>query len=254
MKKLCLTAIIFMVLCLNPGNALTPEEIGLVAQNITVVIKGVTPGTGVIIAKRQNTYFVLTARHVIETEDEYTIDAPDGRSYPLNYKKVQKNKTLDLAVFEFTSNAAYNVANLGDSDRLSLGSMISVYGFPNGEQRFSSGTISEVIDNGDSGYNLIYQAPTKPGMSGGPVLNSLGQLVGIHGQGEGEKIKSAGKTIALKDGFNKGIPIQLFKNWNLKTKYVPLGVTAPTVVDEPTPIPKPSSGAPGFVCPGTNCK
>lgn len=54
-----------------------------------------------------------------------------------------------------------------------------------------------------SGYSLIYNSITQPGMSGGAVLNSDGQLVAIHGRGDKD-------TDGQKTGFNLGITIERF--------------------------------------------
>jgi hypothetical protein len=48
------------------------------------------PGSGVIIARQGQTYYVLTAEHVVATEDEYEIITSDGKKYRLDYKNVKK--------------------------------------------------------------------------------------------------------------------------------------------------------------------
>ncbi|OCQ97929.1 hypothetical protein BCD67_02005 [Oscillatoriales cyanobacterium USR001] len=52
------------------------------------------------------------------------------------------------------------------------------------------------------GYALIYNNITQPGMSGGPVLNEEGQVIGIHGQGD--------QRNGIKSGLNLAIPIKRF--------------------------------------------
>ena len=53
-------------------------------------------------------------------------------------------------------------------------------------QRFSPGEIVTVQPpDPDRGYGLFYTSATAVGMSGGPVFNNQGQVIGIHGRGEG---------------------------------------------------------------------
>ena len=59
----------------------------------------------------------------------------------------------------------------------------------------------------EQGYGLIYNNPTLPGMSGGPVLDELGRVVGIHGRAEQVRNDSEWE----KTGFNLGIPIWSYR-------------------------------------------
>lgn len=84
------TAIAFpgSVIAQTPSH---PEYTGVVkkvdeiAQQITVSInsKNNGNGSGVIVASEGNTYYILTAAHVVKNPDEYTLVAPDGQSYPV---------------------------------------------------------------------------------------------------------------------------------------------------------------------------
>ncbi len=70
------------------------------------------------------------------------------------------------------------------------------------------------------GYELVYTNLSHPGMSGGPVLDTQGRLIGIHGRADGKKIspedsnKIVGQglnetgLVRVKIGFSVGIPIQ----------------------------------------------
>jgi serine protease Do len=55
--------------------ALSSAEVSNAAEQVTVLIDGQSPGSGVIIRREGNTYTVLTARHVVETKDS-TILSP----------------------------------------------------------------------------------------------------------------------------------------------------------------------------------
>jgi tetratricopeptide (TPR) repeat protein len=201
------------------------QQIDKIAEKITVLIDSPEPGSGVIIKKEGNTYTVLTAFHVVKNRNfQYAIVTLDGQRYSLNYQTVkQLSNKIDLAVLQFTSSKIYEVAKLGNSDILERRTNVYVAGFPkataNVKLSFYDCRDGQVIANAsqvtvDNGYNLIYDNPTLSGMSGGAVLNDQGEVIAIHGQGEGsidiafDKINTSSATV--KSGRNSGIPIKIF--------------------------------------------
>lgn len=203
---------------LAPAQALSVTEISTLAETITVRIDGQNSGSGVLIKQQDSTYTVLTAAHVVATEDEYDVITSDNKRYPLTYSRVKKFPDVDLALVEFTSSQSYPVAKLGDSRRIKAGESIFVSGFPlptaaitESIWNFSKG---EVTANAKrplaDGYGLVYSNNTLPGMSGGAVLDSQGQLIGIHGRADAEQQVQKTETVYVKTGFNLGIPINTF--------------------------------------------
>ncbi len=194
--------------------------IAALAKSMTVIIQGQNPGSGIIIAKQGNTYSVLTAKHVLATEDTYQIVTPEGTVYPLNYNQVTKLPNLDLALAQFTSSEYYPVAIMGNSDTTTEGTGVYISGWPHpGEAitqrifQITSGKLSgRAMGAAEDGYELVYTNVTRSGMSGGPVFDETGVLIGIHGRAEGEPIYNpeTGDTVAVKSGFNLGIPLNLF--------------------------------------------
>jgi tetratricopeptide (TPR) repeat protein len=186
------------------------ETVYQTASQFTVLIGGQNPGSGVIFAKTGNTYYVLTAKHVVATPDEYQVVTPDRKEHPINYSGVKKLPNVDLAVVQFTSNQSYSVARLGDSQQVKQGANVYVSGWPIPEQAITKSTnlITEGkvagLQVGDAdGYELMYGNSTAPGMSGGPVIDTSGRVIGIHG-------RAAGNQESGKVGINLGIPINLF--------------------------------------------
>lgn len=202
--------------------ALEPPQIYEIAENTSVLIDGQNPGSGVIVAKQGKTYYVLTAKHVVKTEDEYYIITPDNQRYLLDYEKVIKIDNVDLAVIEFSSEEKYHIAQLGNLSETFPGMEVFIYGFPNpGREittripQFTTGKITAKATELNDGYGLIYTNVTRAGMSGGPILNSSGQVVGIHGRAESEnnpdgQVNESGIATSGKIGFNLGIPITTF--------------------------------------------
>ncbi|MGI2906171.1 trypsin-like peptidase domain-containing protein [Tolypothrix sp. VBCCA 56010] len=176
------TAIV--IVQLQIATALKSTEVSPIAEQITVRIDGAGTGSGVIIERQGNTYTILTNLHVVQEKGSYTVQTPDGKKYTFNRSQVQSLPGVDLAVFQFTSNQNYSVAEKGTSENLPLGTTIYVAGYPQGSSSISflSGSISSRETNPKDGYAFVYIVPAFPDMSGGPILDEQGKLVGIHGR------------------------------------------------------------------------
>jgi serine protease Do len=195
-------------------------EVGQIAKNVTVLIDGQDTGSGVMIQKNNQTYTVLTAWHVLENPGNYAIVPTNGKRYTLNYKTVRRLEGVDLAIAQFTSSESYSTAQLGNSNTLQEGMTLYVAGFPGAgstinstSYNFTQGQLT-ARSNGtqNNGYSLVYTNKTLPGMSGGPVFNPEGLLVGIHGSADGESqtLEKLNTRVFVKTGFNLGIPINTF--------------------------------------------
>ncbi len=200
----------------QPLLAQNAERVGIIARQVTVRIDadGQQAGSGAIIAAEGNTYYVLTAKHVIISNRDYEIITADGKTYGIESSQVIRLPEVDLAIIAFTSSTRYTPVQLGDSDRLQLGTSIYVAGWPKlsgtPSLQFTPGQISG-RERQTEGYELGYTNTTSEGMSGGPVLDENGFLVGIHGQAEGQEITNEqGQNLRVKPGFNWGIPFKVF--------------------------------------------
>lgn len=209
--------------------ALTPREVEAIAKGITVRIDGESAGSGVIIDRQGNKYFVLTNRHVVNRPGRYEIQTPDGKRYPVYYK--QEIPGLDLAVLQFESDNSYNTAKLGNSDEMTGAIAVYVSGWadklPGVNERtyqFSGGQITSRLQNPENGYALMFTNPTIPGTSGGPMLDEDGRLVGINGKATFDQ--------TTQRTFSFGIPINSFQSTRNTLK--PLEESSPTVAQQPT--------------------
>ncbi len=225
--------------------SLSPAEVATIAQEITVLIQ--VPGgsgSGVIVNSQGNTYFVLTAGHVvanINSGEKADLTTHDGQIHGINLGTISNLPGVDLSIVEFTSNGSYLSANIGNSDEAGNLTKVFVAGFPYSGQAIQQGffiTPGVIVNRNSSnndGYELVYDNNTREGMSGGPILNEQGQVIGIHGRAEGTEIQGQ----RVKARFNLGIPIKTFVQLAQR-----VGVNLDSSVATPSPPPPPPKTTP----------
>ncbi len=204
-------------------------------------------GSGVIVASDGNSYSVLTAAHVVKKIQDLRVITHDQRTYTISPSDIKRSEGTDLAVVKFTSTQRYDVATLGNYS-VSDGAVVFPGGWPApwkiGSQQWQwqlnpgfirSKEEGEFITQDkrsfskiDGDYDLIYSSNTYGGMSGGPVFDSAGRVIGIHGKAEG-----IGKNIL---GNSLGISIRTFlgiaERLNVpKHSLQPIAIEAPGNLD-----------------------
>lgn len=154
-------------------------------------------GSGFLIRQTGNKYFVVTNQHVLRAgQAPYKIEAPDGRVYRAKVvpNLVATDYQYDLAVLSFEADTIYSTARIGSSLFLEVGEPIFAAGFPqresseppgakSSELALKSGRVAIILDRAlTEGYQIGYTNDVKKGMSGGPVLNSRGEVIAINGK------------------------------------------------------------------------
>lgn len=216
----------FALVQVQTAQAISKAEISKTAQSVTVMIQDPqnpqNPGSGVIIKREGQTYTVLTAQHVVKSSTGFTVMTPDDKKHPMTQGSIQTFPNVDLALIRFTSAETYSTAKIGDSAQSPSGTASFVAGFPGKtevrsepEYYFTSGEIAANANKPrKDGYAIAYNNPTLPGMSGGPVLNEKGELIGIHGRAESTPVPQNAKiredVYVLKTEFNYAVPINTF--------------------------------------------
>lgn len=201
------------------------DSIQHIAKTITVELNSDYPGSGVIVSRVGSIYYVVTAKHVLEVDKIDSIITSDGQSHQLSECCIEKFDQIDLALVQFTSNLEYPTATLA-YPQTGREQFVFISGFPAAgidvssyEWKVRSGTVitpEEALAFTDrpfsDGYELFYTNVAEPGMSGGPILDTDGRVIGIHGRSDGLRIYdgSLEQMRRLRIGISSGIPTQEF--------------------------------------------
>ena len=187
------------------AQALSPEEINLRAKQTIVRIDGAGTGSGTLIDYSDNVYTVLTNWHVVKDGGNYIVQTIDGRTHSIDPATIKQLPGLDLAILKFNSDRSYQMVELGDSSNLSEGQNVYFAGYP-GELReednryyrfFTANLVGILPKMTAQGYSLIYNGEAFPGMSGGPVFNKNGLMIGIHGEANIHALSGATSNYAI---------------------------------------------------------
>jgi len=139
-------------------------------------------GTGVIVDGRG---YILTNHHVVDKVQGIEVHLYDGTR--LAARVIQTDREMDLAVIKVDAGHALVPATIGRSDDLMLCETVITVGNAFGyENTISKGVVSALkrnvtLSDDQKYFNLIQtDACINPGNSGGPLINILGELIGIN--------------------------------------------------------------------------
>jgi len=157
-------------------------------------------GSGVIVDAENG--YVVTNFHVVASADEVQVVLHDGRT--LKAEWVRPDPETDLAVVKISADGLVE-APLGDSDQAKAGQWVLAFGSPRGlDQTVTAGIISATAREygGMSAYQNAIQidAAINRGNSGGPLVNTRGEVIGIN------------NAIASTSGGNEGIGFAVASN------------------------------------------
>lgn len=147
-------------------------------------------GSGIIISKSDEELFIVTNNHVVEGASELTVQFINNKSVDATIKGTSKSK--DIAVISVKLNELdeetikeIKIATIGNSDEIKVGNGVIAIGNALGYgQSVTTGVISALerevtIDNYTNSMIQI-DAAINGGNSGGALLNSKGEVIGIN--------------------------------------------------------------------------
>lgn len=184
-------------------------------------------GSGVIVSSDG---YILTNHHVIDGAQDIKVDMNDGRT--LDAKLVGSDPPSDLALLKI-SGSGLPYLTLGDSDKVRIGDVVLAIGNPlNVGQTVTMGIISAKGRSNPAGSPgsgnfedfLQTDAPINHGNSGGALVNTVGELIGINSQiAPGQGGGSIGIGFAIPSNMARTVMEQLQKTG--KVRRGQLGIT-----------------------------
>ena len=135
-------------------------------------------GSGVIISADG---YIVTNNHVVEGADELTVTLNDNREF--NARIIGTDKTTDLALIKIDGKDLPTLP-IGDSEKLKVGEWVIAVGNPfNLNNTVTAGIVSakarSLYANGVESF-IQTDAAINAGNSGGALVNTQGELVGIN--------------------------------------------------------------------------
>lgn len=147
---------------------ITPAVVSIEAQTDD----GMSSGTGCIVSKNG---LILTGFHVIEGSKDIDVTTFGGQIYKA---EIIAKLERDLALIKIEPKKPLITIPLGDSEGVKVGQKVLAIGNPFG---FNNTLTQGIISRIDYSKNRIQtDAAINPGCSGGPLLNTSGEVIGIN--------------------------------------------------------------------------
>jgi S1-C subfamily serine protease len=165
-------------------------------NSVVLVVAGTKSGSGFVYRVEAGKGYIVTNYHVVEGAENnvHVTFFIDGKPVKVSATVRGKDIYSDLAVLEVNNPSKAEPLLIGDSTRLLVGEPVYAIGNPFGlEGSMTAGIVSQVgrvlrlselgVPEPWGRYSIVdiiqFDAAVNPGNSGGPLLNSLGEVVGV---------------------------------------------------------------------------
>ena len=161
--------------------------------------KSIRTGSGFFIS---DTGLAVTTLHVFEKAASATVTLYNGEVYTVTGIN-DTSEENNLALFSVDAdNGGFCYLNIADSDQVEAGNTVYALGSPRDLiNTFSDGIISNTNRTLDESTYIQFTAPISFGSGGSPVLNTLGQVVGV-----------ASSSFSYGQNLNLAVPANYIKN------------------------------------------
>lgn len=170
-------------------------------------------GSGVIISEDG---FIVTNNHVIQNASELEVTLNNNKTYTA--KLVGTDSKMDIALLKIDADEKLPFAVFGDSDNIKVGEWVLAVGNPyNLTSTVTAGIISakarDLTNNGIQSF-IQTDAAVNPGNSGGALVNTRGELVGINTMISSQTGSYVGYSFAVPSNITRKIveDLMLFGN------------------------------------------
>ncbi|TKK70782.1 PDZ domain-containing protein [Ilyomonas limi] len=187
-------------------------------------VRQVGSGSGVLISKDG---YIVTNNHVVEKADGLLVTLNDKKDYKA--KVIGTDPSTDLAVIKIEGNN-FPYLSFANSDDVKVGQWVLAIGYPlNLETTVTSGIISAKSRSiGINGRNseapiesfIQTDAAVNPGNSGGALVNTGGELIGINSAIASPTGSYAGYSYAIPSNLVRRVASDIVKYGSAKRAYL----------------------------------
>ena len=177
-------------------------------------------GSGFIVDK---TGYIVTNAHVVEETSRITVKLDSGEEYTA--RVIGTDEQTDLAILKIDAGRDLPFVKFGDSDKVEVGDWVLAIGSPFGlEKTVTAGIISQ--KQRETPFASVFQrfiqtdAAINRGNSGGPLVNTEGEVIGVNSQIATSTGDYNGIGFALPSRVTENVLNQIVKDGKVRRGYL----------------------------------